>query len=156
MIQDANLKPIGRDAVRVSLFFFLVLKNRVESGPERERQLEGKFERRRIFARFECDDGLACHTTRGGKLLLREIPAREPQCAYLIANDDVVHRRARAYSTTNAARSMNSFRVRTGMRTLASTSGCSHHARLEAPAVASSTTLPITVRLSAQSPARSA
>jgi hypothetical protein len=44
MIQDANLKPKRRDAVRAPLFFFFVLKNVVERASERERQLECELE----------------------------------------------------------------------------------------------------------------
>ena len=36
MIQDANLKPNSRDAVRATLFFFFELKNIVERAAERQ------------------------------------------------------------------------------------------------------------------------
>jgi len=95
MIQDANLKPIGRDAVRALLFFFFVLKNVVEVALEGVREFECEFQRRRILARLERDDGLASHCARRRELFLG-YSARLAQCAYLIADDDVGHRRAHA------------------------------------------------------------
>ena len=71
IIQDANLKPIGRDAVRVRLFFIRVLKNLVERAIERIRQLEREFQRRRIFSRFERDDGLTSDSAGFRKFRLR-------------------------------------------------------------------------------------
>jgi hypothetical protein len=44
MIQDANLKPIGRDAVREPLFFFFVLKNVLEVALECVREFECEFQ----------------------------------------------------------------------------------------------------------------
>jgi hypothetical protein len=42
MIQDAKLKPIGRDVGCASLFLFFVAKNFVEIATESTRKLESK------------------------------------------------------------------------------------------------------------------
>ena len=96
MIQDAKLKPIERDAVRVVLFFFRVLKNFVERASKSVRKPERELKRRRVFARFERDNGLTCDIAELRELLLREISACESPMANLIGDLRGHQARARA------------------------------------------------------------
>ncbi len=66
-----------RDAVRVRLFFFDVLKNFVERATKGIRQLECELERRRIFSRFERNDGLTRDTAGVREFRLRHLRARQ-------------------------------------------------------------------------------
>jgi len=73
-----------RDAVRVRLFFFDVLKNFVERATKGIRQFECELERRGIFSRFERNDGLTSDTTGFREFRLRHLRARKAPFANAI------------------------------------------------------------------------
>jgi len=56
---------------------------------------ERKFERRRISARLERDDGLARHSTGLGERGLRQFSAQLSKVTDLVADRDVAHARSR-------------------------------------------------------------
>ena len=76
-----------RDPVRVRLFFFDVLKNFIKRATKGVRQLERELERRRIFSRFERDDGLTSDTAGIGEFRLRHGRACQPPLTDAVGDD---------------------------------------------------------------------